>query len=131
MKINKNKGYTLIILLLTIITLSWIVFYTPTPNVSAQLSITEDDSTIDDTTLDCFIRLYALDILELDSFEMTRQNREKIRSLLASMGDINIQVLKQTLFQDNHNEMVEGVKSFINDNFLWEEKALMVEYIVE
>ncbi|MCG8483190.1 MAG: hypothetical protein MJA31_07785 [Clostridia bacterium] len=131
MRMNKNKVYIIIVLLLTVITTSWIIFFTPTENISTPSSIREDLSFVDDVTLDSFINIYAKDILQLDTYEMTLESREKIRTLLASMGDINIKKIKQILFKGNRHEMLEGVQNFIEENFLWEEKALMIRYIVE
>ncbi len=131
MRMNKNKVYIIIVLLLTVITTSWIIFFTPSENISTPSSISEDLSFVDDVTLDSFINIYAKDILQLDTYEMTLESREKIRTLLASMGDINIKKIKQILFKGNRHEMLEGVQNFIEENFLWEEKALMIRYIVE
>ena len=131
MRMNKNKVYIIIVLLLTVITTSWIIFFTPTENISTPSSIREDHSFVDDVTLDSFINIYAKDILQLDTYELTLESREKIRTLLASMGDINIKKIKQILFKGNRHEMLEGVQNFIEENFLWEEKALMIRYIVE
>lgn len=131
MNINKNKTYTIIILALTAFTIGCIVFSTPSSNVLTPSPINEDGLYVDDITLDSFINIYALDILKLESYELTNESREKTRTLLSSMGAINIQKLQQILFKGNKNEMVGSVQSFVEDNFLWEEKALMVQYIIE
>lgn len=119
----------MIVLVLTVVTTSLILFSPPSANISTPSSISQSPSFVDDLTLDTFVNLYAQEILQLKSYTLTVQSREKIRALLASMGTINIVKMKEVMFKGNGDEMLKAVENFVEENFLWEEKALMLKYI--
>lgn len=126
----KTKFYALFAILLTMLTTGWI-FHIGTVHESNAPVIVESEaaSYVDDVTLDTFIRVYATKILDERYYELTSQNRENIRNLLSSMGKTNILKLKQDMSKGTHEEILNAVKNFSQNNFLWEEETLLKQYI--
>ncbi len=117
------------ILLLTLFTTGWIFFSGTDDTINTPQTSAEDTSYVDDITLDTFIRVYATEILNDSHYKMTSENREAIRRLLSSMGEINLQILKESIFQGTPQDISNAVKAFTENNFMWEEKTLMKQYL--
>ncbi|NLK72700.1 MAG: hypothetical protein GX285_06760 [Clostridiales bacterium] len=122
------KFYLLTLLLITLLTTGWI-FNTGTKQETIPSTSQENTSPIDDVTLDTFIRVYATQILDIDNYTVTADNRESIRSLLISMGDFNIELLKEAVFEGNPENIYEAISTFSENNFMWEEKILLKQYL--
>lgn len=128
----KKKVYLVTVLLVTILTTGWILNIGIMNNEEVSPpTIQKDTLAIDDVTLDTFIRVYAVEILNCDNYEITVENREKIRNILASTGDVNIKLLKQVIFQESRVDIVKDIQAFADSNFMWEEEVLMEECIVD
>jgi len=127
----KKKFYLISVLLVTLFTTGWILFNGAADYVETPEASTEETSYIDDITLDTFIGVYAKDILKNNDYELTSENREEIRKILSAMGEVNIQILKKSIFEGTQQEISDTIKDFVQDNFMWEEKTLMEQYILD
>ncbi len=127
----KKKFYLVSVLLLTLFTTGWILFNGTDDPVEVPEASIDETSYIDDITLDTFIRVYAKEILQNDDYELTAENREEIRKILSVMGEVNIKILKKSIFEGTQQKISDTVKDFVQENFMWEEKILMKQYILE
>lgn len=126
----KTKFYVLFAVFLTMITTGLILHIGTVHESNAPVVVqSEDPSYVNDVILDTFIRVYATKILNENYYELTSQNRENIRKLLSSMGTANIQKLKQDMSKGTQKEILNAIKNFSENNFLWEEKTLLKQYI--
>lgn len=114
---------------MTLLTTGWI-FSTGASQPEVRPSTAQENiSPVDDVTLDTFIRIYATGILNSDNYEITADNRETIRNLLLSMGEVNIELLKKAVFEGSSENIHEAINTFTENNFMWEEKTLLKQYL--
>lgn len=125
----KKINYSILVLLITLISTFLITTYGRV-TISETSSSSEDAYAVDDMCVDAFIKTYAEQILKTDQYEITAENREKIRSLISAMGRINVARLKNAIYSGSLDKITKGVCEFADNNFLNEEKELISQYIL-
>ena len=127
----RKLNYSIFVLLVTLIFTFLVTTYGKVDVEKATYVPTQNPSIVDDTCVDTFIRTYATQILKVNNYEITSEKREAIRALLSAMGDYNIKKLNNAIYKGSSATIIKEVKQFVSDNFLWEERTLMREYICD
>lgn len=127
----KKLNYSILVLLITLVFTFLITTYGKI-STDNEISYTSSANAyeVDDICVDAFIRAYASEILKTNNYEITAENRDHIRDLIAAMGNINIKKLKSAIYSGSAEKITKEVILFVSENFQYEEKALMAQYIL-
>lgn len=127
----KKLNYSILVLLITLVFTFLITTYGKI-STDNEISYTSSANAyeVDDICVDAFIRAYASEILKTNNYEITAENRDHIRDLIAAMGNINIKKLKSAIYSGSAEKITKEVILFVSENFQYEEKALMEQYIL-
>lgn len=101
------------------------------PNTPITWSVSaspQDMKELTDEAIDTFALVYSTMILGNQDYMLTVENRQNIKNLLNAMGVDNIQKLNEATFSGNTDKIVETVQELADENFGWEEAALMAQW---
>ncbi len=87
--------------------------------------MSQDMTTLTEDAVDNFALVYCKKILNKDEYELTMENRAKVERVLNAMGASNIEKLNKATFSGDAEKVVTTVKQLVDENFGWEETAIL------